>query len=139
LTLAVWWRAAELDRRLAAGEDPEADDSLALRARRLTRGRSRRSIADGLASTQRAAKAGSPSLTASVRTRSADVLEASETIATIERRLRAPQPVAPQPVALLRVLLTDCSGPLYQPSAPGRLVSRLRFAAAMLKAPDARD
>ncbi len=133
LTLTVWWRGTELDRRLAAGEDPRADEMLALRARRLTSARSRRRMADGLARALRSARNGSPSFAAAVRPRSAEVLEASTAIASIERGLRAPGPVTAQGVALVRLLLIDGNGLLYRPSGPGALNSRFRDIAAALR------
>jgi len=139
LALAVWWRGAELDRRLAAGEDPRADDALALRARRLTTARGRRHVADGLAGVLRSAGNGRPVFTAAVRSRSGELLEVDAVIATIERRLRAPEPVAAQGVAIVRSLLTDGNGPLYRDSDPDALGSRLRAAAAALNAPGAVD
>jgi hypothetical protein len=139
LTLTVWWRGADLDRRLAAGEDRWASDELSLRARRLTTARSRARVANGLAGVLRSAGTGSPRFTAAIRPRSEDVLEAGAAIASIERRLRAPGPVAARGVALIRLLLVDGNGPLYQPGEPEALGSRLRAAAAALRAPDGRD
>jgi hypothetical protein len=139
LEVLVWWRGIELDRRLAAGEDPWASDALALRARRLTSARSRRHVADGLAGVLRSAGNGRPGFTAAVRPRSGDVLEAIAAIASIERRLRAPAPVGPRGMALVRLLLIDGNGPLYRPGDPGALDSRLRSAAVTLNAPGAGD
>jgi hypothetical protein len=53
-------------------------------------------------------------------------------IASIERRLRAPEPVAAQGVAQIRLLLIDGNGPLYQPSDLGTLIDCLQDAAAAL-------
>jgi hypothetical protein len=139
LALAVWLRGAELDHRLAAGEDPWASDELALRARRLTTARSRTRVASGLAGVLRSAGNGSPGFTAAVRPRSEDVREVGALIASIERRLRAPGPVAAQGVAIVRLLLIDGNGPLYRPSDPGALGGCLRAAAAGLRAPVAGD
>jgi len=133
LALTVAWRATELDRRLAAGEEPWVSDELALRARRLTTRRTREHVATGLAGALRSAGSGGAVFTAAVRPRSGDVLEARAVIASIERRLRAPGPVAARGVALIRLLLIDGNGPLYQPSDPGVLGSRLRAAAAALQ------
>ena len=72
--------------------------------------------------------------TAAVAPHSPDVLEAGAVIATIERRLRAPEPVAPRGVAMVRLLLIDGNGPLYRPGDPGALGSRMRAAAAALRA-----
>lgn len=139
LALTVWWRGAELDRRLAAGEDPWVDDALALRARRLTTARGRRHVADGLAGVLRSAGNGRPVFTSAVRSRSGELFEVDAVIERIERRLRAPEPVAAQGVAIVRSLLTDGNGPLYRDSDPDALGSRLRAAAAALNAPGAAD
>jgi hypothetical protein len=128
-------RGAELDHRLAAGEDPSASDELALRARRLTTARSRTRVASGLAGVVRSAGNGRPVFTAAVRPRSEDVHELGALISSIERRLRAPGPVAAQGVAIVRLLLIDGNGPLYRPSDPSALGACLRAAAAALRAP----
>ena len=56
-------------------------------------------------------------------------------LATLERRLRAPEPVSAQGIAMLESLLTDGASPLYLPTEPGELGSRLRAAAAALEPP----
>jgi hypothetical protein len=137
LALTVWWRATELDRRLAAGENPWSSEALALRARKLTRARSRRHTADGLAGALRCARNAGPRFAAAVRPRNPEVLEASAAIASIERRLRGPGPVAARGVALVRMLLIDGNGPLYRPTDPDALSTRLRAAAAALQGPEA--
>lgn len=133
LALTVWRRGTELDRRLAAGEDPWASDALVLRARALTGRRSRRRVAEGMAGVLRSARNGHPVFTAAVRPRCPEVLEAADLIGSIERRLRGPGPVAARGVALIRLLLIDGNGPLYRPSDPGALGSQLRSAAAALR------
>jgi hypothetical protein len=133
LALTVWRHGSELDRRLAAGEDPWTSDALAVRARALTGRRSRRRVADGMAGVLRSAQNGDPGFTAAVRPRSEEVLEAADLIGSIERRLRGPGPVGARGVALIRLLLIDGNGPLYRPSRQGALASRLRSAAAALR------
>jgi hypothetical protein len=132
-TLAVWWNATDLDRRLAAGDDPRSTDALALRARRILTRRSRSRLAGGLAGAMGRARAGGSPFTAAVTPRSRDVLEARTVIAALERELRGDQPVAARGVAMVRLLLVDGNGPLYRPSPPGLLGSRLRAAAAALR------
>jgi len=61
------------------------------------------------------------------------VLAARGVLATLDRRLRAPEPVTPRGVTLLQALLTDGTSPLYRPSEPGGLGSQLRAAAAALE------
>jgi hypothetical protein len=133
LFLAVRWRGSDLDRRLAAGEDPRGSDALALRALRITTRRGRASVAGGLAGILRSARAGRLRFTAAVTPNRSEVLEAAAVIAAVERRLRAAEPVAAHGVAMVRLLLIDGNGPLYRPGEPGVLGSRLRAAAAALQ------
>jgi hypothetical protein len=135
LALIVWWHGAELDSRLAAGEDPWASDALALRAHRITGKRHRTRVANGLAGALRSAREGRAGFTAAVRPHHPDVLDTRAVIETIERRLRDPEPVEPRGVAIVRSLLVDGNSPLYRPDQPGALGSRLRAAAAALGAP----
>lgn len=132
LALTVWWRATDLDLALAAGADPWTRDDLAARARRLTSARSRTGIAKSLAGVVRSAGNTTPRFTSAVRPCCEDVLEAAAVIGSIERRLRAPGPVNAEGVAMVRLLLIDGNGPLYQPGDPGALTDCLRTAAAAL-------
>lgn len=68
-----------------------------------------------------------------------DVVEARAVIEALDRRLRAPEPVAAQGVAMVRGLLIDGNGLLYRPGLPGALGSRLRAAAAAMDPPRVRD
>jgi hypothetical protein len=139
LELTVWWRAAELDRQLAAGASPRTSDALTLRAQRITTRRSRAPLANGLAGALRSAQDNGPHFTSAVRPNAREVLDARAVLGAIERRLRAPEPVAAQGVAMIRSLLTDGNGLLYRPGGPGELGSRLRAAAAALEPAGSRD
>jgi hypothetical protein len=139
LAASVWWRGAELDHRLADGEDPAASHALALRAHRITAARRRARLANGPHGALRRARAGRGGFTAAVRPHSPDVLDAGSLIATIEGRLRDPEPVAARGVAIVRSLLIDGNSPLYRPGEPGVLGSRLRAAAAALGAAAGND
>lgn len=135
LALIVGWRAAELDRRLAAGVSPWHSDELALRARRISRRRSRSRLADGLS---RAVRAGEEvtGFSAAARPHPGEVLEARSRLLTIARRLRAPEPVAARGVAMVQMLLTDATSPLYQPAGQGALARHIRAAAAAIEPTD---
>ena len=76
-----------------------------------TRGRA--SVADGLAGMLRSAGT-AIRFTAAVAPRSGQLLEVAAVIETIERRLRAAEPVAARGVAIVRSLLIDGNGPLYR-------------------------
>jgi hypothetical protein len=132
-TLKSWLRGWELDRQLAAGCSPETDAALAMRAHRITSRRSRRRLAGGLARALRAIEPGRPILTAAARPNLEEVRAARTVLASLERRLWAKQQIAPRGAAMLTLLLSDCTSPLYQPTEQGALGSVLRAAAIALE------
>ena len=140
LALVARWRAAELDRQLAAGASPMASALLAIRCQRLTSRRYRKRVAAGLTRAVRdAEEARALRFSAAIRPHRSEVIAARAVLATLDRRLRAPEPVSAQGVARLESLLTDGTSPLYRPTEPGALGSRLRAAAAALEPPAPRD
>ncbi len=139
LAVIARWRAPELDRQLAAGASPGTSALLAIRSQRLTGERYRARVAAGLARAVRDAEATSHGFSAAVRTDRREVIAARTVLATLDRRLRAAEPVSAQGVALLESLLTDGAGPLYRPTEPGALGSQLRAAAAALEPPARHD
>ena len=132
-TAKAWINGWELDRQLAAGCDPETDAGLEARARRITSRRSRRRLADGLARVLRTVEPARPAFTAAARPDAAEVLAARTVLASLERRLLCDDEIAPSGAAMLGLLLTDCTGPVYHPTRPGELGSRVRAAAAALE------
>jgi hypothetical protein len=139
LALIAGWRAAELDRQLADGVSPSASALLAIRDRRLTSRRYRARVAGGLARAVRDAEATTRGFSAAIRPDRREVFAARTVLATLDRRLRAPDPVSAQGIAMLESLLTDGGSPLYLPTEPGALGSRLRAAAAALEPLAPRD
>lgn len=139
LALIAGWRARELDRQLAAGADPGASALLAIRGERLRSQGHRLCVAAGLARAVRDAEATTRGFSAAVRPDQREVVAAQSVLATLDRRLRAPEPVTAQGVALLESLLTDGTSPLYHPAEPGALGSQLRAAAAALELPARSD
>jgi hypothetical protein len=139
LALIACWRAGALDSRLAAGASPGADALLAIRAKRLTSRRYRARMAAGLARAVRDAEATTCRFSAAVRPDRREVFAARTVLATLDRRLRAAEPVGARGIALIESLLTDGASPLYQPTEPGALGSRLRAAAAALEPPGRHD
>jgi hypothetical protein len=135
LALIAGWRAGELDRQLAVGAGSAANELLAIRAERLTSRRLRERVADGLTRAVRDAERAALGVSAAVRPDRREVNAALTVLATLDRRLRGGEPVSAQGVALLESLLTDGTSPLYRPSEPGALGSRLRAAAAALEPP----
>ena len=127
------WRSTTLDRKLAEGLDAQSSAVLALRARKLTGHRGRQRVADGLAGAICRAQDTTPGLTAAVRPDARELLDARTVLTALQRRLRGCDAVTAQGVALVQTLLTDAASPLYRPSGPGELASRLRAAAAALE------
>lgn len=133
LRLTAAWHSMTLDRQLADGADSQSSAVLAFRARQLTGPRGRCALAAGLAGALRSAGERRSGLTAALRPDASELLDARVVVAALERRLRSTEPLAVQGVAMVSLLLTDATSPLYRPSAPGALASRLRAAAAALE------
>jgi hypothetical protein len=129
LAVVVRWQSAGLDRELAAGVSPRASDALALRARRITRRRSRVSLAIGLARVLRNASESSAGFTAAVAPDRREVLAARTVIEALESRLRGPVPLTARGMAMLRELIMEPTSPLYRAEEPGALGHLLRAAA----------
>jgi len=110
-------RAGALDRALAAGRSPEAAPAVALRAEHLTEAATRRNLARSLRELVRRA-GGAPAPWSRVvpvaRTR---VLDASPELDRLANLLLAPGPVGAAGVAQVQLLITDGTGPLYNPAA----------------------
>jgi hypothetical protein len=119
--------AGALDRRIGDGARPSSDPALAARSARLVRCSTRMEVADALASACAAAHdpANRRALSA-VPLAATDVVAAQPELDALIARLRAPEPVLPQGVALAYELLVDGSGPLYarQHSDGGEALAR---------------
>ena len=122
-------RSRQLDRALAEGTPPEATAALALRARRLTKLSRRRTIASGLRHVIRDTCSGVPPSRARISPRRSQVIAASEDLAQLADALAIPGPVAARGVAQAWILLTDGTGPLYNPNSTGNLRARAANAA----------
>ncbi|HET7901089.1 MAG TPA: hypothetical protein VFL59_07855 [Candidatus Nanopelagicales bacterium] len=111
--------AVHLDERLAAGEAPESDALLALRAARIARAESRREIALSVMRLlaeceprrRRTSMLGSEPQTLAVVPR---VVAAHDDLEQLVSSLLAPAPVSARGVAAASCLLRDGSGPLYR-------------------------
>ena len=108
-------RSHTLDVALADGLAPESDPAIALRARRLIDPLERRSIADTLRGIVREAREGPRSSRVRVPAVWRRVAEAGEELAELADALSTPGPVAAHGVAEALLLLTDGSGPVYNP------------------------
>lgn len=129
-----------LDQQLAAGRPPESSALLAARARRVTEFRRCEDLArwwEHVVTRARRPSASHPLALPLCRDR---VLDAEPAIRDLAARLRSLRPVSARGVAAARLLLTDGTGPLYDPAAPGgSLAGRLREARAHLERPSSRS
>jgi hypothetical protein len=113
--LAARWHPRRLDRALAGGVPPETSTALALRAQELTELERRRSIADAFREVLREAREGAPFAPGRIRPDRSRVVAAREELRALADTLSEPGPVAAGGVAQAWMLLTDGTGPLYNP------------------------
>ena len=112
-------RAGKLDREIAAGASPDANAMLALRARALVRPSARQALARRLALLLEEAASGRPTSRfgdARIPISRERIVAAADALRFLMDRLLTPGPVPARGVAVVRVLLTDGTGPLYYPS-----------------------
>lgn len=133
-----WWdrllartRSSALDRALAAGARPEASLRLAVHADRLCEPAQCRLLARSLTRIAAASEAPSGRGPQVPVCRTA-VRQVRHELRALAGRLSAPGPVDVHGVARVRTLLTDGTGPLYQPCPPERLHRELADALAAL-------
>lgn len=131
--LRAWLRQGALERRLLDREHGQAAAGLLdARAWQLTRPRACERLAGALDAVRAEAAAPPAWRGAAVPVRRVEVAVARDELVRIAARLRAPRPVRPRGVVMLRRLLRDGNGPLYAPSANDELWRRLRRAAIAL-------
>ena len=121
---------ASLDRRLAAGQAPEATRLLAVRAQQIVALRRRRELARNWEHLL-AAATGGPRRPRALLCRDRIVAATAE-VRDLAGHLRTPLPVAANGVAAARALLTDATGPVYNRRDPTALETRLREISALL-------
>jgi hypothetical protein len=122
---------ASLDRRLAAGQVPEAGRLLAVRAQQIVALRRRSELARNWEHLLAEATGGPASRPRALLCRDRIVAATAE-VRDLAGHLRAPLPVAANGVAAARALLTDATGPVYNRRDPTALDTRLREISAML-------
>ncbi len=122
-----------LDAALANGTPSESDPALALRARRLTNLPRRRELALAIRHlVHEADRAGARSYMR-VRPQPDRVSAARRELATLAEKLAEPAPVCARGVAQALLLLTDGTGPLYNPHSDGSVRDRAASAVANLR------
>jgi hypothetical protein len=119
--ITALWRRRRLDVALAAGASTEAAAALSSRARQMTDLSRRRTIAEALLRVvEEAHRGAAPSLVRITPSRRR-VLAAGDELTKLADGLAEPGPVAARGVAQAWILLTDGSGPLYDPSSSASL------------------
>lgn len=120
--MRVQLHKARLDQQLAEGFGPDPIEDRALRARQLAGLRARRRLASSLrARVKDAERPAAPRMTAAVPLSRRAVVSWRESLLGLAERLERPDPVNPCGVARVLVLLTDGTGPLYNPGAADRM------------------
>ncbi len=124
--------AFRLDRRLAAGDDPDSSRLLATRAQHLVSLATRRTLAESWEHVlAKATRAPGPGY-AAMAIRADRVLAAEPDVLELIAHLRAALPVAARGVAAASVLLADGAGPVYHRRAADGLRDAVRLAIAQL-------
>ena len=131
--LAARWRPRRLDLALAGGVPPEANAALALRAQELTELTRRRSIADAFRVLVHESRVGAPIAPARIKPDRRRVAAATEELNALADTLADPGPVAATGVAQAWILLTDGTGPLYNPYSRTSLCAGAARAARELR------
>jgi hypothetical protein len=130
--LVVALRSLSLDTALADGTPSEAHGALALRARRLTSLPRRRELALAIRRLLREADRPARRSRLRVRPLTERVSAASRELATLAEGLGQSTPVSARGVAQALILLTDGTGPLYNPRSEGTVGDRAASATANL-------
>jgi hypothetical protein len=118
LRARTWLSRRRLDARLADGADPASDRELELRAQRISRAEHREQLARALERVMRDARRPAARIRPQVPVRRAPILDCSEDLQALIRRLRDGEPVDPRGIALTERLLTDGASPLYHDTDP---------------------
>jgi hypothetical protein len=120
--LRVQFHKGRLDLQVADGYGADPVEDRALRAEQLARMRTRRRLARTVrARVKDAERPAVPHLSAAVPLSRRTVVRWREGLLGLADRLERPGPVNPCGVARLLVLLTDGTGPLYEPGAADRM------------------
>lgn len=133
MRIRIALRRESLTHELAAGVDPASSPELELLAKRLTSDRSRRQLVRSLRRTIAEARRPSLSRGGPVIIQRAAVLDAEDAFGSMVERLRRPQPVRVQGIAIAYEILGNAAvSALYQRSEPGTLREQMLIATSAL-------
>jgi hypothetical protein len=130
--LAAHVHRPRLDAAMASGGPTEASAELALRARRLRSISFRRELARTIGRLVRDLEAPAPPARIRISPQRARVAAAADALSELAEALRQPKPVSARGVAQALILLTDGTGPLFNPHNHGSLRNRASTATANL-------
>jgi hypothetical protein len=126
-------RRSSLDRRLAAGANPDECDDLRRRADQLQSGVHRRQLAAALLTLVEKAEGPAPPISASVLIDRRSILAARSDVIALALDLGATDlEASARGMALVQRLLSDGASPIYAPLGPAALTQALRDAHAAL-------
>jgi hypothetical protein len=126
-------RRSSLDRRLAAGANPDEGDDLSRRAGQLQSSVHRRELAAALLTLVEKAEGATPPISAAVPIHRRSVLAARSEVIALALDLGATDlEASPQGIALVQRLLCEGASPVYAPLGPAALTQALRDAHAAL-------
>jgi hypothetical protein len=128
----TWWRAHDLDRRLASGADPMQSDELSLRVGRLGSPGSRVRLAHALHDAVEIAN-GNHAPLVKTRLRRSEIRDNDELLLALADRLRDGEPLGVRGLAMTARLIADRSSPLYRSGVSGSLPATALEALAALE------
>ena len=124
LRCLTWWRAAELDSRLAGGADPMESDDLSLRVGQLGSARTRARLACALrGAVELASRPPDPLRTAPPLIRRDEIRDNRELLLELAERVHASGPLGVKGVAKASLLVIDGGSPLYDAEASRSLAA----------------
>jgi hypothetical protein len=132
--LRVRWASPDLDRRLAAGTDPDRDLLLRLRAARLLTPAARVSVAMGLEDAVTTVRKPKTPFSAAVPIRRGAVRGTHRELMALAGDLRHMPVVDPRGVAMASALVTDPFSPLYTATSSDELAAAVHAASSALRA-----
>jgi hypothetical protein len=130
LRVRVWWRAGDLDRRLAEGIHPSRCPELSLRASQLTTTRCRAGFASELESIVAAARRGRCRLNDCVPLQRAEIVDAEDDLLALAAALRSSARCRSYAAGTVSFLLRDAASPLYHAGAHATPAQLARAATA---------
>lgn len=123
-----------LTRELSEGADPASSPTLALRAEQLTSERKRRALGRSLRRAVHEALHPVPRRVGFALVRRSALIDATDAIDVLVKRLHSPEPIAPEGAALIERMLSDGAwSPLYSTAPAGALRRLVVLATAALE------